>query len=140
MVGDGYHLSFADGSFDVVYAHQILQHTSDPVAVLSDMRRVLRTGGLLAVREADYGAFTWSPADERLSDGWTSTTSSPERTTPKPTRGATSSLGARGRYSVRRGASSNWTYQPPADRIWWGGLWADRMRESEFARQVSSTG
>ncbi|MGH3151677.1 MAG: class I SAM-dependent methyltransferase, partial [Streptosporangiaceae bacterium] len=28
--GDVYHLDFPDGSFDVVHAHQVLQHLSDP--------------------------------------------------------------------------------------------------------------
>ncbi|MDH3300657.1 MAG: class I SAM-dependent methyltransferase, partial [Acidimicrobiia bacterium] len=33
-VGDCYRLSFADDSFDIVHAHQVLQHLSDPVAAL----------------------------------------------------------------------------------------------------------
>ena len=68
-VGDVYGLSFDDKSFDVVYAHQVLQHLSKPVAALSEMRRVLRDGGLLAVRDSDYAAFSWSPDDPRL-DRW----------------------------------------------------------------------
>ena len=39
-VGDVYDLGFADGTFDVVHAHQVLQHLSDPVAALTEMRRV----------------------------------------------------------------------------------------------------
>src|SRR5215469_4877323 len=62
-VGDAYGLAFANDSFDVVHAHQVLQHLSDPVAALIEMRRVLRTGGILAVRDSDYGAFVWAPAD-----------------------------------------------------------------------------
>lgn len=40
VVGDAYRLAFADESFDVVHAHQLLQHLTDPVAGLSEMRRV----------------------------------------------------------------------------------------------------
>jgi len=36
-----------DGSFDVVSAIEVLEHTSDPVAELRVMRRLLRPGGLL---------------------------------------------------------------------------------------------
>ena len=43
-----YELPFADKTFDVVYAHQVLQHLSEPVAALIEMRRVLREGGVLA--------------------------------------------------------------------------------------------
>lgn len=65
-VADTYALSFEDASFDVAHAHQVLQHVSRPVAALAEMRRVLRPGGLLAVRDADYGTMTWWPRSERL--------------------------------------------------------------------------
>src|ERR1700722_8537574 len=65
-VGDVYNLEFEDSSFDVVYAHQVLQHLSDPTCALREMRRVLRDGGWLAVRDADYGEFTWSPPSDGL--------------------------------------------------------------------------
>jgi ubiquinone/menaquinone biosynthesis C-methylase UbiE len=48
-----YALDFADGSFDVVHAHQVLQHLTDPVAALIEMRRVCRPGGLIAARDGD---------------------------------------------------------------------------------------
>jgi ubiquinone/menaquinone biosynthesis C-methylase UbiE len=50
-VGDVYDLEFPDASFDVVHAHQLLQHLSDPIAALRQMRRVCRPGGLVAARE-----------------------------------------------------------------------------------------
>ena len=59
--GDVYALDFADESFDVVHAHQVLQHLSDPVAALREMRRVCADDGLVACRDADYGAFHWAP-------------------------------------------------------------------------------
>ena len=52
--GDVYDLNYPDDTLDIVYANQLLQHLSDPVAALREMRRVLRPGGLLAVRDADY--------------------------------------------------------------------------------------
>ena len=39
-VGDVYALDFPDDSFDVVHAHQVLQHLTDPVAALREMARV----------------------------------------------------------------------------------------------------
>ncbi len=52
--GDVYALEYADHSFDVIYANQLLQHLAEPVAALRELRRVLRPGGLLGVRDADY--------------------------------------------------------------------------------------
>ena len=66
--GDVYHLGYGDGTFDVVHAHQVLQHLSDPVAALAEMRRVCRPGGLVAVRDSDYGGFFWFPDDPGLTE------------------------------------------------------------------------
>ena len=67
-VGDVYKLGFEDGTFDVVHAHQVLQHLSDPAAALREMRRVCRPGGLVAARDGDYGGFIWFPEDPELTE------------------------------------------------------------------------
>ena len=36
--------------------------------------------------------------------------------------------------------SSTWTFADAAGRAWWGGMWADRVRQSAFATQASSYG
>ncbi|GBG26105.1 Sterol 24-C-methyltransferase [Hondaea fermentalgiana] len=56
-----YELPFEDETFDVVYTHQVLQHLVDPVAALVEMRRVLKVGGVVAVREADYSSMLVFP-------------------------------------------------------------------------------
>ena len=61
-------LPFPAGSFDVVHAHQVLQHLPDPVGALREMRRVARPGGLVAVRDVDYATMTWAPESEGLSE------------------------------------------------------------------------
>jgi ubiquinone/menaquinone biosynthesis C-methylase UbiE len=48
--GDVYDLPFPDASFDIVHAHQVLQHLNDPIAALREMRRVCVPGGLVAAR------------------------------------------------------------------------------------------
>ncbi len=65
-VADLFALPFADDSFDVVHAHQVLQHVADPVAALVEMRRVCRPGGVVAARDADYPTFTFAPAEPDL--------------------------------------------------------------------------
>ena len=67
-VGDVYALDFPDAAFDVVHANQLLQHLADPVRALREMRRVLRPGGLLSVRDADYATMCPSPKFEAFDD------------------------------------------------------------------------
>ena len=44
-VANGEALPFADGSFDVVYAHGVVQYTADPHRLVREGRRVLKPGG-----------------------------------------------------------------------------------------------
>jgi SAM-dependent methyltransferase len=46
---DAYRLPFADGTFDVVIAAEILEHIPDDGAAMAEVVRVLRPGGRLAV-------------------------------------------------------------------------------------------
>lgn len=62
-VADAYALPFEAGSFDVVYAQSLLMHLRTPARAIAEMRRVLRPGGLLAVRDPDYGALLTGPED-----------------------------------------------------------------------------
>jgi ubiquinone/menaquinone biosynthesis C-methylase UbiE len=141
QVGDVYHLEFPDEHFDVVFAHQVLQHLARPVEALQEMRRVLKPGGQLAARDADFGAFVWFPADPVL-DRWMALYH--ELTTRN---GAQANAGRNLKAWARAAeftsvveTSSNWTFQSDDERAWWGGLWADRVRESDFASQCLEYG
>src|SRR3954470_17873292 len=65
-VEDAYSLRDPDDPYDVVHAHQVLQHLVDPVKALVEWARVTRSGGLIAARDADYDGMKWFPLDPRL--------------------------------------------------------------------------
>jgi 2-polyprenyl-3-methyl-5-hydroxy-6-metoxy-1,4-benzoquinol methylase len=65
-VGDLYSLDAEHGAFDVVHAHQVLQHVRDPVGALVAMKRACKAGGLVAARDSDYGAFRVFPDEPVL--------------------------------------------------------------------------
>ena len=44
---DGLTIPFPDNSFDCVLCTEVLEHAEDPVALIAEMRRVLRKGGVL---------------------------------------------------------------------------------------------
>jgi SAM-dependent methyltransferase len=134
VVGDAHALDFPDDSFDVVHAHQVLQHLGDPVAALREMRRVTRPGGLIAVRDSDYAAFTWFPQLPAL-DEWLDLYQRVARGNggePDAGRRLLSWAHAAGLTDVIA-TSSTWCFANQEDRDWWGGLWADRIRHSDMA-------
>jgi SAM-dependent methyltransferase len=140
-VGDAYHLDLDDRCVDVVHAHQLLQHLTDPVSALVEWRRVLRPGGLLAVRDSDYAAFAWAPRDPRL-DRWLALYHEVTARNRAEADAGRFLLGwvRRAGYDVVAATSSTWTFATPDDRAWWGGLWADRVRRSSFAEQALAYG
>ena len=54
QVGDAQNLSFPDGTFDAVRTERMLMHIPDAEKALSEMARVLRRGGRMAVLDFDW--------------------------------------------------------------------------------------
>ena len=138
---DLYALEFPDDSFDIVHAHQVLQHLTDPVAALREMKRVCTPGGIVAARDADYNAMTWYPASPAM-DAWLTmydTVARANRGEPNAGRFLLAWANAAGFTDVQAGAST-WCYATPEDRKWWGELWADRITESAISTQAVEIG
>ncbi len=134
-------LPYGDGAFDVVHAHQVLQHLGDPVAALAEMRRVCRPGGIVAARDTDYSAMTWFPRDPRL-DRWLELYHAAARRNgaePDAGRHLLAWAHAAGLTEVSASASA-WCFATADDRAWWGGLWAERVTCSALAAQLVGSG
>ena len=74
-------LPYADCSFDVTFAHNVLEHVSDPLRALKEMRRVLKPGGLVGVRDPDLSTGFFVPSSPLLEEA--------TRLAPASTRGTT---------------------------------------------------
>ncbi len=141
VVGDVHALDLPDGFFDVVHAHQVLQHVSDPVQALRELRRVCRPGGVVAVRDSDYAAFAWHPALPEL-DRWMELYQEAARANggePDAGRRLLAWAHAAGFDDITPTASA-WCFADPDDRAYWGGMWADRILTSALSTQLLEEG
>lgn len=138
---DLYALDIEDNTYDIAHAHQVLQHVSDPVAALREMQRVVRPGGLIAVRDADYAGMHWAP-ESPLLDQWLSV----YRKVAK----ANDAEPDAGRHLVRWAREAGltnvtatvdaWLFASRDRRSWWGSTWAARVVSSSLAEQAIEQG
>ena len=139
----GHHerLGFDDATFDVVHAHQVLQHLADPIAALAEMRRVCRPGGIVAARDGDYGGMFWFPEAPGLAE-WRELYQQVARALDgEPDAGRRMLRWARAAgFTEIEASASAWCFATPGERSWWGSLWADRLTQSNFGEQVIGHG
>ncbi|PCH37775.1 S-adenosyl-L-methionine-dependent methyltransferase [Wolfiporia cocos MD-104 SS10] len=146
VVGDVLKLDFPDNTFDIVHAHQVIQHVTDPLGALREMRRVTKPGGFIAVREADFASNSWFPEEGILQDlyDWRDMHFRVARTLGgEPNAGRRLVAWARDAGFDRAAitaTTSAWCYSTPEERAWWTGLWVDRVLYSSFAKNVISLG
>ena len=140
-VADVHQLDSPDDAFDVVHAHQVLQHVADPVQALLEMRRVCVPGGIVAARDADYAGFIWFPQLPEL-DLWRDLYQQAARANGgEPDAGRRLLSWARqAGFDDIAPAGSLWCYATAATRQWWGGMWADRIVHSGVARELLQLG
>ncbi|WP_256840491.1 methyltransferase domain-containing protein [Ornithinimicrobium faecis] len=140
-VGDALHLPFEDDTFDVVHAHQVLQHLPDPVLALQEMARVCRAGGWVAVRDADYAAMAWHPASPELEE-WRTLYRAVARANdaePDAARHLRAWALAAGLHEVSFTATA-WNYADAETCQWWGESQAVRYGGQTFAEQAARQG
>ncbi len=59
VVGDALELSFADNTFDIIVSSEMIEHTVKPSQATSEMFRVLKPGGILALTCPNW-SWKWS--------------------------------------------------------------------------------
>ncbi len=141
VAGDLYAMDFEDGAFDVVHAHQVLQHLDDPVAALAEMARVCRPDGWIAARDGDYATMTWYPDYPELGR-WLELYCAAARAN-----GGEPDAGRRLVAWARRAGcadivatSSSWCFAAPEDRRWWAETWAERITVTALAERIIELG
>lgn len=141
VTGDANALAYEDGSFDVVFCHQVLQHVRDPVAVLKEMKRVCRQDGIVAAREADYAAFMWYPELPALRKWQVLYDQVARKNGGEPNAGRHLYMWARRTgFSEVENTVSSWCFAKPEEVKWWSETWQDRVVKSAFAKGAVENG
>lgn len=65
-VGNVYQLEFPDNSFDALFSHNVLEHVPDTRRALQEIYRVLKPGGIVGIRNMDWGGILFGPHNEHI--------------------------------------------------------------------------
>ncbi|KAJ7064749.1 S-adenosyl-L-methionine-dependent methyltransferase [Mycena amicta] len=143
-LGDAHALPFADNTFDVVHAHQVLQHVADPVKVLSEMKRVAKkSGGIIAVRDVDYASMVWHPASEGLTKWHPMYERTARANGGEPNAGRVLLSWALKAGIPREHIETTvgtWCFSEEEEKKWWSGTWAERVVGSALAETAVGHG
>jgi ubiquinone/menaquinone biosynthesis C-methylase UbiE len=64
--GNIYDLPFPSDTFDAVFAHAVLYHLKTPRKALIELHRILKPGGVIAIRDLDNGGTIFTPSSQIL--------------------------------------------------------------------------
>jgi ubiquinone/menaquinone biosynthesis C-methylase UbiE len=62
-VGDTRCLDLTDATFDAIIAHTLVSHVGDPLAVLTEVTRIVRPDGWAVIFDGDYTSLTLTTGD-----------------------------------------------------------------------------
>jgi ubiquinone/menaquinone biosynthesis C-methylase UbiE len=131
-VADLYALPFPDASFDVAFTHAVLLHLREPTRALKEIKRILKPGGLIGIRNDDKDGLLIAPPNPLLMRKWELMAQLIERNGGRARDAKRSRAWLREAGFVRTEASASYeTYGTPAETAWWGEICVAVVRSLE---------
>jgi ubiquinone/menaquinone biosynthesis C-methylase UbiE len=140
-VGNIYEPHFPAESFDAIFAHQVLQHLRRPVDALRRLRALLTSGGVVGVRDVDWGSTTFYPENKGLGRFLTVYYELARRNGGQPNAGRYLRHWFReAGFFETRVTTSTVSYTDPAATREWANTYADRTLHSNIAEKALEYG
>ena len=135
--GDVYAPRFAQQSFDAIFVHMVLHHLTRPVDALKSLKTLLKPGGVLGVREVDWGHMIHFPHTEGVQRFLDTYLEIARHNGSQQTAGRQLRRWFReaGFGDVRIGGSLT-TYADAAATRTWGDTYAERTLKSSFSEMA----
>jgi ubiquinone/menaquinone biosynthesis C-methylase UbiE len=133
----------AEAGFDIVHAHQVLQHLQNPLGAMKEMKRLVRPGGILAVRDCNYSAMDWYPelpGMQKWKDLYLKVAFGLKAYPNMGKMLHAIAMDAGFPRSDIEASTGAWTFSTPEERKFWCGLWADRTVKSDYKQRVLDGG
>ncbi|KAF2110032.1 S-adenosyl-L-methionine-dependent methyltransferase [Lophiotrema nucula] len=131
------------GSFDIVHAHQVLQHLQDPLGALKEMKKLTKPGGVVAIRDVDYSNMNWYPEMQGIREWLDLYIRLAKRINCDPNIGRrlhAIAMEAGFDRSEIDTTTQTWLFSTPEERTYWCGMWADRVFQSNFKTSAIESG
>jgi ubiquinone/menaquinone biosynthesis C-methylase UbiE len=140
-VGDIYMTPLADETFDAVFAHQVLQHVPRPIEALEKARALLRPGGVIGVRDVDWGSTTFYPESQGMRRFLALYYDLARRSRAEPEAGRHLRRWFReAGFCETRVTTSTVSYADPIATAEWGDTYAERTLRSNIADRALELG
>jgi ubiquinone/menaquinone biosynthesis C-methylase UbiE len=146
-VGDIFNWKEVDGiqagAFDIVHAHQVLQHLQDPLGAMVELKKLAKQDGVVAVRDVDYSAMNWYPEHPGMQKWQNLYLAVAQNLGCDPNIGKRLHAVAMQAGFLRKDIDASvaaWTFSTPEEREFWCGLWADRTVKSDYRDRVFESG
>ncbi|KAF1947345.1 methyltransferase UbiE [Clathrospora elynae] len=132
-----------EAGFDIVHAHQVLQHLQDPLGAMMEMKRLAKPGGILAVRDWNVNAMDWYPEHagiQKWKDLYIKVALGLQAHPSIGKKLHAVALRAGFPRSDIEASVAAWTFSTPEERQFWCGLWADRTVKSDYRQRALDSG